>query len=663
MVDCCAIFNGPHGTALRSYSNEVLVNGEPASAQWLQSGDEIQLPCSTKLAVRATSQYRPFEVKSSVAVAEPTTVPVEVKSERLNAIFGGDDKEEEVFHSPFSDDLSNTEEQSTFPAAVESPLSDEPADATPQPSLESRMSAIFDAPIGNQTSEQTEESNIPVENTVEDSASAEPTPEVAQSNELESVMQRLGVLSNPVPVDADPAAEATSFAEPVVPQPQPEEAFPTLVQEPEAQPAQPVPVEPTSLPQPSSISQQLESVFETSNADTPAVPVAIDSPVSSFEEVDAPTPVEQVPAESVMPAAQEPVVTVAEPVQVAAENSAVFEDPSQPAPEPSVQESIAAADPLSELPSDLRNQLNDLVSSLELNPKSTEPQSHVEVESATDSQQAFSPTEESTDAEMAAPSSEQPGLPSNADAFLESLRPTAEPENVTPTAEENVIPEPVETVEPEPVQPTSVADILGSMGMAIPGMDEPETQQPEPASFAAEVPVEPTPPASAPEPLAAPQPVAATGGAEDDIQAYMDKLLNRSAPVVERPTEQEVEAAAAAEATAREPAKVLSPEEFVPTHKAARHESFNDLREIANSSSRSAIRVSTSKARTESIIVKSSLFLLSFAGAILSYQLQMAIPAIAFVGAAFATSYLFYQDYKRREAELGAARAKLKQAR
>ena len=74
MVDSCAIFVGPQGTALRSYAENVRVNGEVATAQWLNVGDQIKLPCDTTLEVRSatkcdvacTSALTTFEFEPSV---------------------------------------------------------------------------------------------------------------------------------------------------------------------------------------------------------------------------------------------------------------------------------------------------------------------------------------------------------------------------------------------------------------------------------------------------------------------------------------------------------------------------------------------------------------------------------------------------------------------
>jgi hypothetical protein len=188
-----------------------------------------------------------------------------------------------------------------------------------------------------------------------------------------------------------------------------------------------------------------------------------------------------------------------------------------------------------------------------------------------------------------------------------------------------------------------VAEILGSMGFSIPTDDDEEstsatlttpvesaTQSPEPVA-----------------PVAAPEPDAET----DDIQAYMNRLLNRSSDeeVAQQKQETLEQEKVEAELAKKEPPKVLSEEEFVPRQKARRVEDFDTLREIANSSSRSDILASNARSIKDSVQTKTGLFIATVVGSAGAYYFDSKLAMIAFVGAAICTSYLFYQAHLKRE--------------
>ena len=199
-----------------------------------------------------------------------------------------------------------------------------------------------------------------------------------------------------------------------------------------------------------------------------------------------------------------------------------------------------------------------------------------------------------------------------------------------PTPTPQATPEP--TPEPKPVQKSqSVADILGAMGMEVPGADEvesPPAATASPAPVSAPVPA-PAPAAVAPQPGSTPQNVPSTpvfakmqnaseasentnaspgvGNAEDDIQAYMNRLLNRTGsdatttPAAASPIVVGAQPTAAVEK--EEASKPLSAEEFVPSHKPSRPENYDTLREIANTSSRTAVHQSTRRNMQEGIVL------------------------------------------------------------
>ena len=754
LVDCCAIFNGPNGTALRSYSDDVLVNGAPAIASWLNSGDEIQLPCSTKLAVKSASQYRPFEVHNSLNEATPELVPVEARVEATHissqAVLDqyADDREE-VFLSPYSEDL---------PAVAPTPEVAQPGPLRPVQYQEPLTRESFSLQAAETTNMQpanleptyvqpaaTEPSNaapvfaqpaIPeqpvVSPTIVASASVTPEPVASKSSVNDSV-ERFANVENTRINETDQRLDERNVDTPSV-------ENVAEIRQPESQNST------------DSHTKEIQSVMErlgvitgkpSTNQRVPESPEVEEAP-GRFNELQTVFQHQEQSANAQPPDSGAAGIAPVPQIQAVPTNPAPVQQPAVQPPAPAQTQTAAfaqrtpdvgstpAADSISELPNDLRNQLNDLVSSLDNSPVASprtepvptmvvEPSQPVTPQAGADApsqpvqaqqpgqgqyevyqqaaplqqQQFESPQQEQipqqeeirqpemvqltepTPAIQPAPIAPQPTLQSdsqtsdasfppvlpNANSFGEEARAT---EPVVQSAEtESVV---FET--PKPVQQSSVADILNNLGMSVPGVElsDASNNVPEPVEPPAQ-----TMPAVEPQPVqesVAESQVASEQGSvghpaaenEDDIQAYMDRLLNRkSADEVQAAAvaEQE-EAAAVAAAPKPEPMKVLSAEEFVPTHRAARHESFEDLREIANSSSRTAIRESTSKARTESVIVKASLFVLSFAGALLSYQLSMIIPAIAFAGAAFATSYLFYQDYHKRKVELSATKTEQK---
>lgn len=594
-IDCCAIFNGPYGTALRSYTDNVLVNGEPSAARWLSAGDQIQLPCSTRIEVKAVTIVRPQPLSP---VADELSVP-ESGLDRLGAVesmlapvdkpnetpFAATElEEEETFHSPFSPDLPEAEASTT-----------EPEDPT--------------------------------------------------ADDLESIFARMGVtnvgsITNPTTAPAEPVASSTE----------------------EATSAEETAAAPTQDPQPDaveSVRHEIESLF----ADVPATQQLTDtSPV-------------------------EPVVTV----------KTSTADLSDPVAEP------IAADPLAELPSDLRNQLNSLVSSLEdessamtknesvveslapaaaaataaavaasipvisdlVKPESVpQPTGEQVTEATSTSLPQFNPAHLKSQpiaSEEAAEEAKPVRDESISNMFEDAMRtiqneskaaePAAAVESDNPVSpvETSAVQEPSSDLSAAPVaaeppaekpQSRSVADILGAMGMEVPGDDEAGYEEPK------------TPASPAPTPMqtqetqsvsrggafaetqstsAAPAVSDATDGeAEDDIQAYMNKLLNRSAPEpkpaaaaaseTETVTETVTQTATATETATEsetvspynpmpvvesdEPPAMLSPEEFVPSHKPSRPQNYDKLREIANTSSRSAIDRSHRRAQKESVAMK-----------------------------------------------------------
>ena len=117
-----------------------------------------------------------------------------------------------------------------------------------------------------------------------------------------------------------------------------------------------------------------------------------------------------------------------------------------------------------------------------------------------------------------------------------------------------------------------------------------------------------------PEPVAAPKPVqvqepvapAASSGGDADVDDYMSQLLSRmrggeeptAAPVAEKKASSPV-APTAETAAELPPAELLKPEEYVPKQKAKKIESLSAMRELANSTARTAVQSSEASERKE----------------------------------------------------------------
>ena len=108
-IDCCAIFSGRSGTAIRSYVSDVLVNGTPASVRSLSVGDEIELPCKTKFEVCASTEIQPVNFnrnqKSAEVNQQPASLVDESNTNNEGPVMTTQNSTEETLLSPFSEDL------------------------------------------------------------------------------------------------------------------------------------------------------------------------------------------------------------------------------------------------------------------------------------------------------------------------------------------------------------------------------------------------------------------------------------------------------------------------------------------------------------------------------------------------------------------------------
>ena len=742
-IDCCAIFNGPYGTALRSYTDSVLVNGEPTVARWLSAGDEIQLPCSTRIEVRAATRVRTTMSQSTNSqstnsqstnpvanpAAKPATSPVANQRSVSENVASSLDSVEAI--------LAPELQAPVVPVAPVAPVPAANTKSTPVKADEAEQEERFHSPFSADLPEVAASKPVPQSVVAPEEKPAAPVADEPAANDLESIFAKMG-LANVGSIANPGAAEETSATTEtnVAPKPVVAPAAPTA----EVQSVQNVPAAPVQKPQTqkpqvdanASASAELASIFAdvpAAAAPTPPVAPAVPATTPSVKPVATVAPtaevqgVQNVPAAPVqkpqtqkpqadanasasaelasifadVPAAAAPTTPVAPVVPTAATPSiepVATVEISAPASSETVDQPVV--DPLSELPDDLRNQLNSLVSSLETETSAPAPANNESVleklaptaaaataaaavaaaiptisdlvkpqpaqqqsnagatEAATpvrdesissmfedvmrSIQDQSNPTEE---APVAKPAVENVAAPASPAQTPSPVQATAVQQPKSPVASEAPVaaPQPAESqpaqLKPKP-KSQSVADILGAMGMEVPGDDEVEVKKPKTPAPAAKAPapVAQTP-IQTPEPAQTPstppaqvfadvQPTSAapeagdTGSeADDDIQAYMNSLLNRAAPepqtaspapTTEAPIETKIQPSSfvspPAQPEAEEVQAVLSAEEFVPSHKPSRPQNYDTLREIANTSSRSAIHSSNKRAKKESVSMK-----------------------------------------------------------
>lgn len=199
------------------------------------------------------------------------------------------------------------------------------------------------------------------------------------------------------------------------------------------------------------------------------------------------------------------------------------------------------------------------------------------------------------------------GEPLEPGSLAEQLLNEVESDESSEPKVEQVVEEPVAVAEPVNQSTSSVADLLARMKAegqwdGIPDSDEIVEPEPEPVVAA---PVEPI---DAAEP-------------EGDVEDYMSQLLNRmrggepaseAKPVVAKPTPSKPKAEEETEkAEFVPPENPLKPDEFKPARKAQKIE-LSAMRELANSTSRSAVNASEKIRRKELGYVQIGIAVCSF---------------------------------------------------
>ena len=616
LVDSCAIFVGPYGSALRSYCENVRVNGEVATARWIRVGDQIKLPCNTTLEVRSAPHVRldtaspppsseqqtgigaiveeANPTRYDVASEPPAKVTNTVESERSEAQPAMHTERVASLTAIFANLGLVDDEEKTTGSELQSlpPVSDQ-AEFTEAPQVKPEVTADTETPKAVDGAAVAFESE-----TAQAADQHDPVTTVDQDS-IEAKKAQLEVLFGPVGSSATQPAES----QPAESQPadsQPAKAEPTLVDPTVADTEQPIAAEQKPFGRQVAATIALSYLTDKNSA-------AIDPAESATAEVELTSP----EPEAVDPASgMEAPFANQTPVQV---------DVS-PVPEaPQEESNLGSGDDADSL----LERLGELAAA-----------AGVARDDNDASQQTLTGGEGLT-AVQSAP-------------LVDVIADTAGPQE---NSEEFTAEEPIVAADAVSNSSPGVADILGKMGFQIPtddnddGVAEPVVPQPEVA------PVVSTP--------AAPINEGDAAEGEDDIQAYMNRLLNRGgeevAPKVEATDEEDQPPVPVAPvmpapigSKAEEEEAVLTPEEFVPKVKAQRVDSFDTLREIANQSSRNAIQHSVKRSEKESRQVKTGLFIASVLGTILFFLFGLKFAMMGFAAAAFATSYVFYQEHVRR---------------
>ena len=610
-VDCCAIFSGPSGTVIRSYVSDVLVNGTPASVRSLSVGDEIELPCKNKFEVHASVEMQ--SVISSLHTDEE-----EPGNNSEGPTVTTQNPSEETLLSPFSEDLPAIVAQANVAGSAAGGDAKQVV-GIDQRDIDSMFSGITTQSAEGSGAAVTPAPQIPVvvaqpaaidqPNSQDHQAAPalEADEDIGEFADIQSHLQSL--MSGAIPPEPpQPASSVTTAG--VVGTVASAAAANVAANVLGATPAQPAAPE-AELDQPFTAPPNLQAIEEVQ-------PMPQVQPTVSVELV--PEALQAPPAMQVPPVVQVPPAIQTPPVAEVQQYQAVKPPVSTAAPDsPAAQpESTVAthgkSDPLSELPDDLRNQLDDLMSSLENQTSQTDDN-------------AASATADATPV----------------DAFGTPAQAQPETFEATEALEVEVEVEVEQPRQQPPQDNRSVAEILGAMGMDVPGSEEVgfannvgSNVADQPLETAPETPAQPIQNTPATPVFSSPQQDAEQFDGEEsdeDIQAYMDRLLNRApkgpseSPAFVAPPSMQSEP----EPVQAEPVVPLSPEEFVPTHKASRPANYDTLREIANSSSRAAIQQSTSRTKTSSGQIFLFGLILSVIGVIATFCLSLHYIGVMFV--------------------------------
>ena len=637
----CAIFRGPKGAAVRSYASDVMVNGTASTVHWLKEGDRIAFPNSVSVEVaqlgwvegetkdlnQVESQIQSRDVAQAASIrpasiqassVQPATTK-EVGSPQLDERLG-------TIESQISDIVSSNElTQSRFDG-LDSRIE----------SLVGQISKLVE--VSSQTVDVTPKSEVFTQSSIESLGTSEvsvgPTVSVNRMPIIEDVQEEVvqqevpqqEVLQQEVPQDVTALEEVTTDATV-------EETFvgPAAVQSPVEEAPESVEAPVSEFYSHTDDDDEKIITFDSTAEETPA-PVAdaenaeaTEEPVLSGisqEEIDQ----RREEMARIFGSLTQEERTQEEPTQEepALEDS-TLEDSTQTVNEQPIEESTTLTHSqdsevaqFTDNSTDISSVFNDDVEtaiepteSLQSDESSSqlEVSSQLEMDSQLDSSTQLEPN--SLASQLLA-GIEQERTSEDVEPQLTEQQLTEQQLPESQVAEQQMT-EP-EMTEPAAVEPTtapdsgekkneSVAELLARMNLNA-NIDDDGPQ----AEVEAEQPYETPAPAVEPEPISSVDD--SSGGGEEDVEDYMNQLLNRMRGG--KPAEEKPRAAPAAVAKPEvdeeekaedfvPPADPLKPEEFIPKQKATKLKSLDAMRELANTSARKAVRRSEEDARLKAL--------------------------------------------------------------
>lgn len=708
----CAIFRGPQGAAVRSYSNAILVNGAPESVHWLAEGDRIEFPNSVTIQIKQLGWIADEQAVTELEQTEflQTTTPAlaclendadlvasgELRFEKLEtqieAIHVQND-ETRIRFEQISDRLENLTDQvsqlvqlasqgsfnptaptsanldseddlvqtladsnhaatSIVPTleaqslAAEFPTSTEetfvtiastpqaPEQTMPEVHIDPCVNAWAE-PCVSDISEETTASATVVEQTEPAPAMAVTSADEATDNEPESFAAQSDLVAEPA-TNEEPIAHHDALASDAI-----STAQELVEPAPAATPAEPAEVAPTvELVAP--VETIAESTAEPSEADTANVeleqPVPapltdeLDDRLSELERVFGRAIAGDQPTESTVTESAASETTTAAKVELATSELAgsELETPANLAPAPAARSleeptndratsADSATEPASQNISD-----NDLAFLESLTAQTADDQPVESPESLTHSPSEM--TESSADLTTDVPVGSLASQLLDAVAAEEAEIAGAPESAVDHESKANEMIPATAAADKKPVAATeSVSDLFARMKSEgqWSGLDDDDDEEPQTDSAINETVT-----------MKATESDDAGDGSSDDVEDYMAQLLSRmrggepapKAKPAEKPAQPTKEQTPGSVNNQKaEPFTPLTPEEFKPKRVATKIESFDKMRELANSSSRSAVMESEENRRKA-----------------LGY-LQMAIAGASFALAVF---YFFFYSSK-----------------
>jgi hypothetical protein len=550
----CAIFRGPDGVAVRTYSDDVRVNGEAVSVHWLKEGDRIELPNSISAEVTQLGQFG-----TDSAPQEEANCMTGLQEDTSNSSASlSSDTEEKIIYSVQEEET----ETETLPTATAEPAEEEvfvtqdlntfenAQQSAQQDADETRYEADSEETIlGYQPAEPTVEAenvevqNVEVQNVEVQNVEAEaPTEEQPQDNAPESTAPE----SDQAEIDARLADLERVFGTATSQGATPEDQTPA-----------PAPVEQPEAP---SYEEQLLALQNTLEPEE--APAAEEtSGENAFDLTASSTTDETNAAQS---------TSFIDDLQS-------FEDEPMADSEVNQTSTEALESRLDQLTNAINESQNTQPTADELSGSSFEQPTHSQNELTSSFANTPSSLPESS---LASQLINEVELEANTQPETETEPAVEEPAQREPAAEST----------PAPAESGSLQDILARMKSNGDWDGIPDESSPMAST-------EPTPETTV-TPVEAPAPVVAAPAVpetEADVEDYMSQLLTRmrggeAAPAPQQKAEEKLE-----EKTKTEepefvaPADPLKPEEFVPKAKAQKPKSFDAMRELANSSARTAV--------------------------------------------------------------------------